>query len=77
VYEGVIGTLRENNRPEIKHQLLHSAMDVLGENAQRSTTAKLVRSFEVLRLVSDLWQNNNEKYREVVRRFLVQFTDCK
>jgi len=77
VYEGVIGSLGENNRPEIKYQLLHSAMDVLGKNAQRSTTAKLDRSFDVLRLVSDLWESDNEKYREVARRFLLQFTDCK
>ena len=77
MYEGVIGSLGENNRPEIKYQLLHSAMDVLGKNAQRSTTAKLDRSFDVLRLVSDLWESDNEKYREVARRFLLQFTDCK
>ena len=77
MYEGVIGSLGENNRPEIKYQLLHSAMDILKENAQRSTTAKLDRPFEVLRLVSDLWESKNEKYREVARRFLVQFTDCK
>jgi len=77
VYDGVIGALK-GVEPEVKYQLLRSAVDVLGKSVQNSTSLKRSPSIEVLALVADIptsaW---NSDWPKVVQQFLWQFTDRK
>jgi hypothetical protein len=77
VYEGVIGALKRLE-PQVKHRLLHTAMDILRKSAQDGTSLKLGLSVKILPLLSNLLESNIENYqKKVVRQFLVEFTDCK
>ena len=74
VYEAVIGAL-EKYKPADRHQLLHYALDILGKRVEDGTSLKLIRSTEILPLLSNLPESNIENYKSVVRQFLV-FMDC-
>ena len=76
VYEGVIRALK-GLEPQVKHRLLQSAMDILEKSAQDDTSLKLGLSVKILPLLSNLLENNIQDYQQVVRQFLVQFTNCK
>ena len=76
MYEGVVRALG-NLEPQDKHRLLHSAVDILGKSAQGGTPLKLHRSIEIHPLVRDLLESDIKNYQQVVRQFLVEFTDCK
>ena len=73
VCEAVIGALKKHELAE-KHQLLHSAMDILGKSAG---DGKSIRSIEILPLLSNLLESNIENHKSVVRQFVVEFMDCK
>ena len=74
VYEAVIGALKKY-KPADRHQLLHYALDILGKRVEDGTSLKLIRSIEILPLLSNLPESNIENYKSVVRQFLV-FMDC-
>ena len=76
VYEGVIGALN-GLELEIKYQLLHSAMDILGKSARDGPSLKLRHLGEIHPLMSDLLEGNNVKYRKLARQFVGLFTDSK
>jgi len=76
VYEGVIKTLN-GLEPRGKHLLLQYAMDILGQSAPGLTSLKLGRSIDILPLLSNLVESNLESHKMVMRRFLMEFTDCK
>ena len=71
--EAVIGVLKKHESAD-KHQLLHSAMDILGKRVKDGTSLKQIRLVEILPLLSNLLES--ETYI-VVRQFLVEFMDCK
>jgi len=76
VYEGVIGALK-GLEPQDKHRLLHSAMDILEKSAHDGTSLKLGLSIKIFPSLSNLLENNIQNYQQLVRKFLVEFTDCK
>ena len=76
VYEAVIRALKRH-KPAKKHQLLHSAMDILGKRIQDGTSLTQIRSVEILPLLSNLLESNIENYKSVARQFLAEYMDCK
>ena len=77
VYDELIGTLR-SLKPEVKYQLLHSAVGILGKSARDHTSLKLSPSIEIFALVADIPTNaRNSDWPEVVQNFLLQFMDRK
>ena len=76
VYKAVIEALK-NHEPAEKHQLLHSAMDILGKSVKDGTSLKLFHLIEIRPLLSNLLESNIESYKSVARQFLVEFMDCK
>jgi hypothetical protein len=77
VYDGVIGALK-SVEPEVKYQLLCSAVDILGKSAQDRTSLKLRPPIEILALVADIPTSaRNSDWPKVVQQFLWQFTDRK
>ena len=78
MYEGVIGALRHNNlKPEVKHRLLHSAMDILKKSAQDDASLKLSHVTEIRAFVADLRKSNDKGYQEIAQQFMASFTDRK
>jgi hypothetical protein len=72
VYNGVIGVLEHNDlEPEIKCQLLQSAMDTLGKHSRESTSLELGGFVEIHDLVSDVRESN----KKLVQQFLERFTN--
>ncbi|KDR68088.1 hypothetical protein GALMADRAFT_146577 [Galerina marginata CBS 339.88] len=75
VYEGVVGTLRDDNQklePEAKHRLLTAAVDILTQSARQDTSLKLIHSKHVWESLMELRESH---HRGIARLFMEQFTD--
>ena len=77
VYNEVIRALK-SVEPEVKCQLLRSALDILGKHSRDRTSLKLSPSVEILALVADIPKSRrNSDWPKVVQQFLWQLTDRK
>ena len=77
VYDEVIRALKGLEH-EVKYPLLRFAVDILGKNAQDSTSLKRSPSIEILALVANIPMSaRNSDWTKVVPQFLWQLTDRK